>query len=98
MNLKDTQYAPDIITISYDHEAIKNKDVNINNQICPGDFTNNCYTSPGMFTLSAADAPADSKNELCRALSKIFRIVYRMSTKEWRGWIEYIFCHNEQRI
>jgi len=94
VNLKDARYALVIITISLHHEAIKSKDVEIINPICPGDFTNNCYTSPGMFTLSAADAPPDSKNESCRALSKIFRIVYWLSAKEERGWNEYIFCHN----
>jgi hypothetical protein len=67
VNLEDARYALVIITISLDHEAIKSKDVEIINQICPGDFTNNCYTSPGMFTLSAAYAPPDSKNESCRA-------------------------------
>jgi hypothetical protein len=87
---KYTGYAVvEIITISLDHEATKSKDVDISNQICPGDLLTNVIPLPARFTFSATDAPPDSKIELCmKSPFKDPIIVYGKNTKKsGAGWI-----------
>ena len=85
MNLKDARYALVIITISLYHEAIKSKDVEIINQICPGDFTNNYYTIYSTLPIGRIGSlrertVADEFGQVWMALSNIERQIFRRGT------------------
>lgn len=70
VNLKDTGFAEVgkyfvYVNVYGSKRLTQDKEIDISNQICPGDTTSKCYTPAGTFSFSAVDVPLDSKIEVC---------------------------------